>query len=266
MSALAEEVKQRILRLELPFNATGIDAYGVSKHHLQRAAVVFGKIYRDYFSTECTGIENVPKRGRAMLVSNHSGGYAIDASMLAAACFFELEPPRLAHAMADKFIAQLPFVSEWATRVGQVTGLPHHARRLLSDDRLLMVFPEGTRGTAKLYKERHQLVRFGSGFVRLAMETGSPIIPTAVLGGGEAVPTVANLYRVGKLFGMPYIPITPYLLAIPLPVKIHIRFGEPLLFEGTGQEDDRFIADRVEQVKRSIAALIDEGKRSYKRS
>src|SRR5690606_29758549 len=131
---------------------------------------------------EGDGSDNVRSRGRGMLVANHSGGYAIDATMLAAACFFELEPPRLAHGMMDRFINRLPFVSEWASRMGQVTGLPQHARRLLSDDRLLMVFPEGTRGTAKLFSERHQLVRFGSGFVRLAMETGTPIIPTAVLG------------------------------------------------------------------------------------
>lgn len=265
MSALAEEVQKRIQRLELPFNASGFDAYGVSTWHLQRAGVVLGHIYRDYFSVECEGIEHVPARGRAMLVSNHSGGYAIDASMLATACFFELEPPRLAHGMADKFISQLPFLAEWASRVGQITGLPEHARRLLRDDRLLMVFPEGTRGTAKLYKQRHELLRFGSGFVRLAIETRTPIVPTAVLGGGDAVPTVANLYRLGKLIGLPYIPITPYLLALPLPVKIVVRFGAPLEFEGSGSEDEQQIQSKVEEVKQQILKLMAAGKEGNRR-
>ncbi len=264
MSELAEEVAQRIDRLELPFNPSGIDAYGISKKFLRKAAMVFGRAYRNYFTTECHGIEHVPPRGRAMLVANHSGGYAIDATMLAAACFFELEPPRLAQGMTDRFMGQLPFVSEWASRVGQVTGLPQHARRLLRDERLLMVFPEGTRGTAKLFSERHQLVRFGSGFVRLAMETQTPIIPTAVLGGGEAVPTVANLKSLGKLVGMPYVPVTPYLFAVPLPTRIMIRFGRPLYFEGTGQEDDTTINSLVDQVKASIMQLIEQGKAEYK--
>ncbi len=264
MSELAEEVARRVERLELPFNPSGLDAYGVSKPFLRKAAMVLGRLYHNYFTTECHGIENVPGRGRAMLVANHSGGYAIDATMLAAACFFELDPPRLAQGMTDRFIGQLPFLSEWAVRVGQVTGLPQHARRLLKDERLLMVFPEGTRGTAKLFSERHRLVRFGSGFVRLAMETQTPIIPTAVLGGGEAVPTVVNLYRLGKLIGMPYIPITPYLIAFPLPSRIMIRFGEPLSFEGTGHEDDATIEQLVNQVKARISELIEVGKAEYK--
>lgn len=264
MSDLHDEIRQRLERLELPFNAAGIDPYGVSKRHLQKAAMVLGRIYHNYFTVECRGIENVPARGRAMLVANHSGGYAVDATMLAAACFFELEPPRLAHGMADRFMAQMPFVSEWAVRVGQVNGLPQHARRLLNDERLLMVFPEGTRGTAKLFSERYELVKFGSGFVRLAMETGSPIVPTAVLGGGEAVPTIKNLHRPGRLLGMPYIPITPYLVALPLPVRIMILFGEPLTFVGSGQEDDRQVGEMVDRVKAAIAELVDTGRKDYK--
>jgi 1-acyl-sn-glycerol-3-phosphate acyltransferase len=259
-----EQARARVEKLDLAFNSTGVDAYGVSKEHLAKAAVVCGKVYRHYFHTQCSGAHHVPTRGRAMLVANHSGGYAIDAFMLATACFYELEPPRLAHGMADRFIGQLPFLSEWATRIGQINGLPQHARRLLQDERLLMVFPEGTRGTAKLFRERHSLVRFGTGFVRLAMETKTPIIPTAVLGGGEAVPTVANLRKLGKLIGIPYIPITPYLVAFPLPVRMMIRFGEPVTFEGTGQEDDSHVMDKVEDVKHRILALIEEGKQQYK--
>jgi 1-acyl-sn-glycerol-3-phosphate acyltransferase len=265
MAPSAQQIRERVERLQLPFNSAGIDPYGVSKQHLAQAANVFSKAYHHYFSTQCHGIEHVPTQGRAMLVANHSGGYALDASMLVCACFFEMEPPRLAQGMADSFIGGMPFLSPWASRLGQVLGLPQHARRLLQDERLLMVFPEGTRGTAKLYKERHSLVRFGTGFVRLALETQSPIIPTAVLGGGEAVPTVSNLYRLGKLIGMPYIPITPYLFAVPLPVHILIRFGEPIWLQGTGQEDDKQVHEMVELVKARILELIETGKQQYQR-
>jgi 1-acyl-sn-glycerol-3-phosphate acyltransferase len=264
MSELAAEVRARVERLELPFGASGIDPYGVSKDKLAQAGVVLGGLYRHYFKIKCFGIENIPPRGKAMLVANHSGGYAVDASMLAAACFFEMDPPRLAHGMAEKFIAKLPFLSGWANRVGQLTGLPQHAKRLLDDERLLMVFPEGIKGTAKLYRDRYSLVQFGTGFIRLAMETRTPIVPTAVLGGGEAVPTIANLRWLGKLVGAPYIPITPYLLALPLPVNLEFRFGEPIMFEGTGQESDEVIALAVERVREQIRLLIDAGRKEYR--
>src|SRR4029077_13360162 len=99
--------------------------------------------------------------------------------------------PRLAQGMLEKFINRVPFASLWSNRCGQFTGLPEHAVRLLEDDRLLMVFPEGARGTAKLYKERHSLVQFGTGFMRLSLRTKTPIVPFGFIGGGEAVPTVA---------------------------------------------------------------------------
>ena len=114
-----------------------------------------------------------------MLVGNHSGGVAIDGAMVLASMFFDMDPPRLAQGMAEKFINKVPFASEWANRTGQFTGLPENAVRLLEDERLLVVFPEGARGTAKLYKERYSLVDFGTGFMRLALKTKTPIIPFA---------------------------------------------------------------------------------------
>ena len=102
-----------------------------------------------------------------------------------------------------------------------------------------MVFPEGARGTAKLYRERHSLVDFGTGFVRLALKTKTPIVPFAVLGGGEAFPTVANAYELGRLLGVPYVPIVAYGLPVPLPAKLEIDYGEPIVFAGHGQRGRR---------------------------
>jgi 1-acyl-sn-glycerol-3-phosphate acyltransferase len=161
--------------------------------------------------------------------------------------------------MAEKFINTVPFFSLWTNRTGQFTGLPEHAHKLLEDDRLLMVFPEGARGTAKLYKERHSLVQFGTGFVRLALATKTPIIPFGFIGGGEAIPTVVNSYALGKLMGAPYVPITPYLVAVPLPVRLEVHFGEPIVFSGTGSEDDEVIQGYVDVVKARITALIERG-------
>lgn len=257
---LTAEIHDRVDGLELPFNREGFDKYGISKKHLAVFFTALGWMYRSYFRVRVHGIEHVPKRGRAMLVGNHSGGYAIDGAMVLASMLLEMDPPRLAQGMAEKFLNALPIASQWTNRLGQLTGLPEHAIRLLEDDRLLMVFPEGARGTAKLYKDRWSLVGFGTGFMRLALQTRSPIVPLAFIGGGDVLPTVMNLYALGKLFGAPYFPLTPYLLPLPLPRACEIVYGEPMVFEGNGNEDDETIEGFVRQVKDRIAALIEDGR------
>jgi 1-acyl-sn-glycerol-3-phosphate acyltransferase len=259
--AREESVWQRIEQLELPFGPLGVDPLGVSKWHLRAALTIAAPLYRHYFRAQCHGLDHVPASGRVMLVGNHSGGVALDAVMVMCSLLLDKNPPRLAQAMAERFVGKVPLLSVWSSRTGSLSGLPEHARRLLEFERVLLVFPEGAKGTAKLFKERHSLVEFGTGFMRLAMEMHAPIVPFAVLGGGEAIPTVANLYGLGKLLGAPYIPVTPYLLPLPLPAKIDIYYGAPMQFSGTGAEDDAVIASQVAQVKAKIAELIELGRK-----
>lgn len=254
------DVMARVERLEIPFNEFGYDKYGLDKREIARFMTALGWLYKHYFRVKVFGLEHVPAHGRAMLVGNHSGGIALDGGMVMASCFFEKEPPRLAQAMVEYFIHKFPIVSQISSRVGQFTGLPEHAVRLLEDERLVMVFPEGARGTAKLYTERDSLVRFGTGFMRLALQTRSPIVPFAFIGGGEAVPTIVNLYRLGKLLGVPYVPVTPWIVPVPIPVSLQILYGRPMVFDGDGTEVDEVIAGWVEQVRERIAGMIRRGR------
>jgi 1-acyl-sn-glycerol-3-phosphate acyltransferase len=254
-----QQVREAVDRLDIPFNSLGLDPYGISKKDLVFWGAAVGAFYRWYFTVSSRGIDNVPRTGRAMLVGNHSGGIAIDAAMVVMSCLLDMDPPRLAQGMAEKFINRVPFIGRLANRAGMLTGLPEHADRLLEDERLLLVFPEGARGTAKLFKERHSLVDFGSGFVRLALKTRTPIVPVAVLGGGEAFPTVANAYKLGRAFGIPYVPIVAYGLPVALPAKIEIEYAPPLRFEGTGNEDDSVVHGYVDKVKEVIAGMLSAG-------
>ncbi|MFO0547396.1 MAG: lysophospholipid acyltransferase family protein [Polyangiaceae bacterium] len=260
MRFVSREVEQRIDRLEIPWGPFGVDPYGVSKQHLAVAFSFAEPIYKHYFSVKALGVENVPPRGRGMLVGNHSGGIAIDGMMVVASMFFAKNPPRLAQGMVEKFMNRLPFASLFTLRAGQLTGLPEHAIRLLEDERLLMVFPEGAKGTAKLYRERYSLVRFGTGFMRLALRTRTPIIPFAFLGGGAAIPSIYNAVKLGRMFGAPYIPITPYGVPFPLPVRLEVEYGEPMVFSGTGAEADTVIEGYVEQVRARIGDMIERGR------
>jgi len=254
------DVAARIEALDLQFNKFGVDPYGIDKNDLIRFMSAFAWVYRYYFKVDVYGIDNVPGRGRAILVGNHSGGVAIDGAMVMGSMLLDAEPPRLPHAMLDKFIHQFPGASKLMSRTGQFTGNPDQAKRLLRAERLILAFPEGARGTAKLAKDADSLVEFGTGFMRLALETKSPIVPFGFVGGGDALPTIANLKGLGRLFGVPYIPVTKWIVLVPKPTRFQLLYGKPLTFEGSGHERDEVVCAMVDQVKERIRDLIRQGR------
>jgi 1-acyl-sn-glycerol-3-phosphate acyltransferase len=117
----------------------------------------------------------------------------------------------------------------------------------------------------KRFRDRYSLQRFGTGFMRLALETRTPIVPVAIVGSEEQQPGFANLSGLARLLGMPALPITlgfPWLgpLGIwPLPVKYRIYFGEPIAFDGDAEEEDAAIEQRVDVVKGEITAMLRRG-------
>ena len=206
--------------------------------------------------------------GRILLISNHSGQVPIDAALIGASLFMDVEPPRFTRAMVEKWTQTLPFVSLLFARVGQVVGVPENAKRLLENDEALLVFPEGARGISKSFDKRYQLVDFGLGFMRLALETGTPIVPVAVIGGEEQYISVGNFESLAKLLRMPNMPILPQLLlpfgALPLPTRYRIYFGEPMRFEGDPDDDDAIIEEKVFAVKATIQSMINRGLKARK--
>ena len=121
------DIAQRVTRIELPWNRHRVDPFGIDQRELGRMYTLLSFFYRRYFDVKVYGAANIPARGRTMLVGNHSGGWALDAIMVIASVFFELDPPRLAQGMAEKFIQRLPFLAWFTSRVGQFTGLPENA-------------------------------------------------------------------------------------------------------------------------------------------
>jgi 1-acyl-sn-glycerol-3-phosphate acyltransferase len=213
-----------------------------------------------YFRTEVFGIENVPK-GRVLLVANHSGQIPIDAAILGSAMFFDANPPRVLRAMVDKWTATLPFVSAFFNRVGQVVGVPENAARLLEMEELLLVFPEGVRGISKPFRERYQLKDFGSGFMRLALSTNTPIVPLAVVGAEEQYVSFGSLGWAAKTLGMPVFPLVPQLALggpLPLPTRYRLFFGEPMHFAGD-PEDTAAVSDKVYLVREAVRHILRRG-------
>jgi 1-acyl-sn-glycerol-3-phosphate acyltransferase len=263
---LGVEIGDRMQKVPTPLNDYGYDRYGLHPESARRALVPSVLLYRYYFRVRTHGIAKVPA-GRVLLVANHAGQLPFDGAMLGVAMFLEAEPPRLVRAMGEYWIPQLPWISVMAARTGALVGTPENCRALLEADECVVAFPEGVRGMNKLYSERYRLQRFGNGFLRLALETETPIVPVGIVGSEEQQPAFANLERLARLLGMPAFPVTatfPWLGPLgllPLPVRYQIRFGEPLRMSGSAHEEDEDIERKVEVVRLAIAGLLEEGLR-----
>ncbi len=264
---LGEEFNARLARVPLNLVATGVDPFGLDPQWTKYALAAVALLHRHYFRTEVVGAENIPA-GRALLVANHSGQIPIDGALIGASLFMDAEPPRFTRAMVEKWTQTLPFVSLLFARVGQVVGVPENAKRLLESDEILLVFPEGARGISKPFEKRYQLTDFGLGFMRLAMETGTPIVPVSVIGGEEQYISMGNFEPLARLLRMPSFPILPQLLlpfgALPLPTRYHITFGEPMRFDGDPDDDDAIIEEKVFVVKATVQAMLHRGLKTRK--
>jgi 1-acyl-sn-glycerol-3-phosphate acyltransferase len=252
--------QERLSRLaQAARNEYGVDPYGFDLDYAIGAIAPFLWLYKKYFRVQVHGIENVPRAGRFLLVSNHSGQLPLDAAMLGVACLVEMDPPRAVRALVEKWVPTLPFVSTYYARLGQVVGTPENCRRLLRADEALMVFPEGVRGLNKPWSQRYQLQDFGLGFLRLALETDAPIVPVGVVGAEEQAPNLFNLDFVARLLSMPAFPVTPTGLPFPLPTRYHLWFGEPMRFGGSADDEDAVLAAKVEEVRGAVRGLLQRG-------
>lgn len=257
------DLEARLARLVAPQNEYGVDPFGLDLDFAKAALAPVLWLYRNYFRVETHGIQNVPA-GRLLLVANHSGQLPLDAAMLGLAVFLEAEPPRLVRAMVEKWASSLPFVAPLYARIGQVVGTPENCRRLLAAGETIMVFPEGVRGLNKTWDKSYKLQEFGLGFMRLALETNTPIVPVAVVGAEEQAPAFFDFKAGAKLLGFPALPITPTGLPFPLPVKYHLHFGAPMKFTGNPDDEDAELDRRVREVKAEIQRMLDTGKVSRK--
>lgn len=255
---IPRDIWKRIQQMDAGQNEYGFDPFGFDPEFLKYVGAPAYWLYTKYFRAESHDIENIPDKGRVMLIANHSGQVAIDGFVMGSACLFDKNPPRMIRSMVEYWVPTLPFVSWMLARAGQVTGTRENARILLGREGCLAVFPEGVRGISKTYDRAYQLVDFGLGFMRLALETNTPIVPVAIVGAEEQIPSVYNFKPLANVFGFPAFPIAPT-GPFPLPVKYRLYFGEPMHFEGKPDDEDKVIRSKVNLVKAEIERLLARG-------
>ena len=239
-----------------------VDDFGFDAQWTESLLPLFKLMYRDYWRVETTGIENVPATGRALLVANHAGVLPWDGTMIKTAIFAEHPHPRHVRALVASLFMGMPILSWFLRRTGQTVGHPDDTRRLLERDELVLVFPEGVKGTGKPFKDRYRLRRFGrGGFASTAIRAGAPIIPVSVVGSEEIYPMIGDAAAVAKFFGLPYFPVTPtwpwlgVLGMIPLPSKWRIQFHPAVHAEShppQAADDQNLVMTIADQVRNTI--------------
>ena len=261
-----ETVQRMARRLEGDYPE---DEWGFDEEFADLVEPFFGFLYDRWWRVKAEGTHNVPAHGRALLAANHAGILPWDATMISVAILREHPLPRHPRFLVLNWAFDLPWVSVFIRKVGGVVASPYNALRLLEQDHLVAVFPEGVRGTGKPYGERYRLQRFGrGGFVEIALRAGAPIVPVAVVGSEEIYPKLADVRPLARLIGAPFFPVTPTFPwlgpfgAIPLPSRWRIEFCPPIETASYGPEaagDRRVVLELTERVRDTVQQALYTG-------
>ncbi|MFQ5514816.1 MAG: lysophospholipid acyltransferase family protein [Myxococcota bacterium] len=215
-----------------------------------------------YFRLEVIGAENIPE-GRVMIVGCHSGVLPYDAGCTLVA--IEQETGRLGHAVGDWIFGRWKPVERFLRRIGAIVGERTETAALLRNDEIMLVFPGGADDmTRPIWRDPYRVLphkgfaKGNGGYIKIALETGTPIVPLAVVGAEEIHMMIWDFWPLARLLGWPYFPILGSL--VPLPAKLYVRFG-PAIDLGHGPEAarDQAIVNKLNvKVRRELQDLIDE--------
>ncbi|MBU2695059.1 lysophospholipid acyltransferase family protein [Pimelobacter sp. 30-1] len=238
-----------------------VDEYGFDAEVTERFFMAaLRPVAQKWFRIEVRGVENIPAEGGALVVSNHSGTIPVDGLMTMVS--IHDQTGRHLRPLGADLVFRLPVVGSLARKGGATLACNEDAERMLSDGKLVGVWPEGFKGIGKPFSDRYKLQRFGrGGFVSAALRTGVPIVPLSVVGAEEIYPLVGNIPSLARLLGVPYIPITPFfpllgpLGLVPLPSKWLLEFGEPIRtdeYDAGAAEDPMLVFNVTDQVRETI--------------
>jgi len=229
---------------------------------------VFIPVIRAYFRYELFGLENIPEKGRAVLVSNH-GILPVDGLLLDYA--IKDAYGRWPRGLTDRRIFKIPIVRQFFMDLGIVLANPQTGQELLEREEIVYIMPGGAREAFKSNRERYELMwKRRMGFVRLAIRTGSPIIPAVCVGIDETYHVLFDGYRLSeKIFGKNVLlPITlPLGLGpLPLPVKLTHYIGKPIRFRYKPEDaDDHQKVNRLHRrVLKNMQSLLKQGMEARK--
>ncbi len=261
------EIRRRVSTFGMSERSGEVDEFGMDEVVLDRARPLLELLYERYWRIDLEGLEQLPEQGPCLLVANRSGLLPYDGLMLSHG--IERAHPKASRPrfLVADWLITLPFVQPYLARLGGVRACRENAERLLESGRLVVAFPEGAKGAAKVFRERYRIKRFGrGGVVRVALEKRVPLVPVGIVGAEESHPVLFKWTTPARSLGLPFLPVTPTfpLLGpmglLPLPTKWVIRIGAPIAIDHLGPdavEDELLISRMTEDLRSQVQTLVD---------
>jgi 1-acyl-sn-glycerol-3-phosphate acyltransferase len=244
-----------------------VDEFGMDDVAVRRVRPLLDLLFDHYWRVELKGLENVPDAGPCLLVANRSGLLPYDGLMLSHGIEREHASGQRPRFLVADWLMHLPFVHATVAQLGGVRACRENAERLLASKRFVVAFPEGVKGAAKVFRERYRLKRFGrGGVVRVALESGAPLVPVGIVGAEEVHPILFKVGASARALGLPFLPVTPTfpllgpLGLLPLPTKWMIRIGEPIAIDHLEPEmaaDELLVSRLTEAARSQIQTLVE---------
>jgi 1-acyl-sn-glycerol-3-phosphate acyltransferase len=215
-------------------------------------------LYRSYFRVRVFGIENV-KEHSYIVTSNHTGQIPLDAMLITIAFLLDVAPPRILRAMVERFMAQLPFIGDFAAQTGSILGDRANCSFLIDHGESILVFPEGVRGISKNTPDFYKLKNFSEGFYRIALQKKTPILPVCVIGAEEMFPFVFHSKRLAKILKVPAIPLSANLFPLPSPIDIYIGQEISIPAHLEAEASDKDVKENVFHIENTIKRMLITG-------
>jgi 1-acyl-sn-glycerol-3-phosphate acyltransferase len=253
----------------LRIRADLVDEFGLDLAYEAKLRPFFEAMSRNYLHVQVLGAQHIPARGRALLVSNHTRSLAWDGILLRTMLRLQQPGQRELRWLVEDDQFHAPFLGTFVNRLGAVRACQENAERLLEREELVAVFPEGAKGGDKRYQDRHKLHRFGrGGYVKLALRTGAPVIPVAIVGHDDPPPMLSRVKLLSRWVGAPLFALTSGLPRLgplgvpPVPGRWRIAIGEPIREiarqDAEALRDEGLVHELNECVRSAIKQLVEQ--------
>jgi 1-acyl-sn-glycerol-3-phosphate acyltransferase len=228
-----------------------------------------------WFRMEVSGWEKIPEPP-VLLIGIHSGApFVWDAWTVGAQWWRHFGESRALHGTAHDALMALPGVGRYFRRMGVLPAAPDSITAALAAGHDVALWPGGERDSLRPWTDRDTAVLAGrTGFVKLAIRSGVPIVPIATVGGPDSMPVLASGKRLAKLLALDRVArlkmfpialqapwgISPaFLPELPLPTKIRTAFQDPIELSTDPEraQDDAYVQESYERVRASIQSGMD---------
>ena len=239
--------------------------------------------YDHYYQVSTDGWQHIPDNEPVMFVGSHNGGLAAPDMHMMLFDFCDRFGPKkpLYGLMHPKVSTVAPALARMAAQMGAVRAHPKMALAALKQNASIVVYPGGASDVFRPYAQRDRIYFHNrKGFIKLAIKTGTPIVPIISTGAHSTFVVLADIYPQMKALhelGMPWFldvdpetfPIylgLPWGLAfgplphLPIPTKVHTRVCPVIRFERTGStasKDSQYVEACFQRVKSQMQQSLD---------